>query len=674
MFFLSCFFFNLNFRKLGSFDSVASSLLPFNLWEGNGLVLDSLAEIYPAGQRYSIVRSRHGHAVSLYPIVTPLLATPLYLPWKIAKSAGIVEGLGPWPPILEKYAASAIAAASVAAVFLLLDRLTRRRHALILTAAYALGTSTWTISSQSLWPHGTAELLLALCLLLLLERNPGPLPLTLLGLSAGLLTANRPVAVVFSLAVAALVLRRNGPRAWPFFAASLLVAALWIAYNTTHFESFLGGYGDWRTADGKPIWMASSGLRGFAGLLISNRGLLVFSPFLLLFFAAPRAALAKFPGLGLLLFACLAFLYLCARTPDWAGGYSYGPRFATDALPVLILAMVGPLERLSSLAGKTLFALALAFSIFLQAVGAFCFPGGDSGSEYHGFWNARRSSPVLAFQAGLQTPHFTYVLFPSLGVRTSLPQKGVAAAYAWAAPLPRIWRARESHRIALRVANAGDSRWSSFGGWMGFGAVRLNAFWRSAADGPRHAFPPSDFWFAAHLGPGESTTRRVLIRAPNASGRFQLCVGLSQVFLGAFSGRGVPPLCSETEVHLGALASRGEDAVEWGGGSGPAELAEGESGTYHVSVRNLSEREWPDTVRVSYHWRQSDGPHTLFDGQRTPLPQRVAAGKTVWVDAAVLAEVPPGTYDLEFDLVTDTWFSWIGSPPLVVEVRVRSAR
>lgn len=663
--------FNLNLRKVGAYDTIAASLLPFNILQGRGLVLDKLMEVYGPTMMASVVRSRTGHAISFYPVVTPMLVTPLYLPWVISHHSGSVTDIGHMAPLFEKFAASALVAAAVLAVFLLLERVTTRRIAVTLTAAFAFGTSTWSISSQALWQHGTAELLLALSLLLLAKKELNAFRLISLGITAGLLTANRPVDLFFSIAIAAVVLRRTGLRAWPFGMASAAIAALWIGYNTTHFHSFIGGYGDWRSAEGKPVWMTSGGTEGIFGVLFSNRGLLVFSPFLILFFVAPRAALTKYRGLGVFLLAFLAFLYFSARTPDWAGGYAYGPRLLTDGLPVLVLAITGPLENLRHVAGRIFFWLSLGFSVTLQVIGVFFFPGGDSGNENLGLWNLKNSSPVVAFRAGLQSPHFAYVFFPSLCVRDRLPA-GVAARYEWASPVPPNWRAREMNRVAVKIRNDSSARWSSWGGWLGMGAVRISAYWRGAANGPSYASDESDFWLTASLPPGSSVTRNLSVRAPNVLGRFRLCLELSQINYGRFSDRGIPSIMADIQVEQGPPKPDVLRAVEWAGGEGPQEIHAGGEANYRVGIRNLSNTPWSKAVSVAYHWRRLDGPYALWDGERTQIPEGRSDPEQRQLTARVVANVSPATYHLEFDLLEEgvAWFSHRGSPPLVLEVKV----
>ncbi len=672
VFLVSFLVFNANLRRIGTYDSKAASLIPFSLWEGRGLTMDRYASFFPPPFDVLLIRSASGHRVSFYPVVTPILAAPLYFPWVLARASGRTVDAGAAAEALEKFSASVLTALSVAALFLFLDRITSRRSALLLAGAYAFGTSTWTISSQALWQHGAAELLLAFSLLLLGRERLGPTGLALLGLSAGLLLANRPVDVFFSLAIGFVVLRRFRRQALPFLLAAAAAAGLWLVYNESYFHSALGGYGSRRLADGRPLWMASNGLEGFVGLLASNRGLLWYSPFLLLLLRSPASMTRRLPGGGVFLAAAAAVLYVSARTPDWAGGYCYGPRLATDVLPVLVAALAGPLEALRSRAGKVVLALAILVSVAVQATGALCFPGGDSGNEQHGLWNVKNFSPLRALAAGLRTPDFAALLWPRACVRERLPDDGIGASYRWA-DLPAGWRARETRRVSVEIHNESRARWSSLGDWTGFGAIRIAGSWQGTPDGVAYSFPLGDWWLSSSLPPGATVERSLFVTAPNVSGTLRLCLDLVQIGDGLLSRRGVPPLCRAVTIREGARRGASPFAVEWAGGLGPRRMVSGTEANYRVGVRNLSDRRWGPSVSVSYHWTRYDGHDAVYDGLRTPVRDEPRdRDGPAWVDARVRANVPPGLYALQFDLVDEgkAWASDAGSPAMMLLVTV----
>ena len=114
------------------------------------------------------------HFLSFYPIVTPILITPLYvLPYLILKLASYPidlfhTGFFLIAHIMEKLAASSIASLSVIFVFLSLKELVNGKIAAIVAMIFAFATNTWTISSQGLWQHGLVELLLAMSIYLVL--------------------------------------------------------------------------------------------------------------------------------------------------------------------------------------------------------------------------------------------------------------------------------------------------------------------------------------------------------------------------------------------------------------------------------------------------------------------------------------------------------------------------
>lgn len=290
-----------------------------------------------------------------------------------------------------KVAASVLVALSAALVYLACRRSLRPVPALLLAAAYGLGTCVWSVSSQTLWQHAPAELFLALGaygLLRARDLEAGP---WLAGAGFALATACRPTSAIFAVAAAVWLLAVDRRRGLRLVAAAAPVAIALAAYNAWTFgsplrfgqtvvgpalaESMTGRADQWQTP------LAS----GLAGILVSpSRGLFVFSPFLLA--ALPGAVLAfRRPALAALrplaIAAALATV-VAAKHYDWWGGWTYGYRHVVDLAPVLVLLVVPVVDILApSRLARAALALSLAWSVGLQALGAFAF-------DMEG-WNAR---------------------------------------------------------------------------------------------------------------------------------------------------------------------------------------------------------------------------------------------------------------------------------------------
>ena len=531
---LLCFFvFNANLRFIGSYDSVASSLLPFNLLQGRGLSLDRYGD-YPPDFGYSIVRAPGGRLMSLYPIVTPLLVTPLYLPVAFTRLAP--------PPIerdqeyfrifMERIAASVLASLSVALLYLTIVRFLPGGMAVALSLLYAFGTSTWTIASQALWQHGTAQLLLSLALYLLYVRAKAPATPALLGVLAALIVFNRPADLLFGPMLALIAVGRWRRRSWPFFGAALATGLPFLVYNLRFFGTLSGGYSLFPTNDGIPVHVGQNPFPGFLHLLLSNRGLFLFSPFFLFFLRPVPPAGSTVPRAERLVLAAGVvgvLLFHSSLSTGWWGGYTYGPRYAVDGLPVLIFLLAPHLRSPLGLPSKLLVGVTAAVAIFIQAIGAFCYPGGDSGTAGHGFWTLSKSPPLLALGAGPQHPHFLGFVAPGLPMTGPVPHGDLRARLEWDVPARTSIPAGVRRSVRLEVENGGPIPWSSFGYYDETHSVRLVTRWEMLGGLVAKATPEKRHWLAVRVAPGSRVRRTISVQGPASPGLYRLVLDVVQV-------------------------------------------------------------------------------------------------------------------------------------------------
>jgi hypothetical protein len=426
--------YNLNGRVIASSDTRATRFVPFALLRSGTLRLDPVLDVARTSRRaYWALPARGGGYASLFPVVAPLLVTPLYVPAAIllARQGWPREGLAAAASFMEKLAASCVAALAAGLMYLLLRRRMRPTRALGLTAAFALGTETWMIGSQALWQHGTEELLLIVALLAL----TGPLSaarLALGGAACGLAIAGRPIDALLVAPFALLVPAWAGRRAAWFFLGAAVPLALVLAYNLDTFGLVGGGY-QLFVMKGRRYFEQPMA-RGLLEMLFSpDKGLFFYTPFLLFLPVYLRRALAgttagpgtdppgaaaEPPGApadrartaadqtgtptapaaaagsgrlaairrfladrdraltAALLAGIVAQLVVYSRS-DWRGGTCYGPRYLADLLPLATWMLAPVVESLAALP-LALFRWAVVFSVAVQAVGAFCYPRGAS--------------------------------------------------------------------------------------------------------------------------------------------------------------------------------------------------------------------------------------------------------------------------------------------------------
>ncbi len=404
--------YNANRRAISAGDTYPARYLPFAIWRYHSLLLDPIAPLTAQGRgdtAFWMVPAPGGHTISLYPVVLPVLIAPLYLPAVgTLHLRGWTEGrLDHMARVMEKLSASLVAALSASLLYLLLRRRAAESIALLLTLAYAFGTTTWVISSQALWQHGMAELLVIGALLLLTAPCTVPRALAA-GLLCGLIAGNRPPDVILAAALGAYGLFWAGRRAALLAAGAALPVGLVLLYNLGVTGHLGGGYG----LMGKAAFLQHDLLSGLGGLLFSpTRGLFVFSPFLLFLVLAwrhlPRDRGER--GLTLAMSAGVVLQVLLYAKADWRGGISWGPRFLTDLLPLLLWMLVPVVASLRGL-GRMCFLLAVGAAVVLEAIGAFWYTGASDRAIFavaggphpmRAAWDWRNAPFIASLQHGL---------------------------------------------------------------------------------------------------------------------------------------------------------------------------------------------------------------------------------------------------------------------------------
>lgn len=435
-----------NGREVSSNDTLPARYLPLEILRGRTDLTD--VPFFDAARNAYFVADHEGRLDSAFPIGVAFLAVPVYaLPaWlgRVRTDADL--------DFYAKLAAALLTALGVAAL-----SAARLPHARAAAALMACATPAWTIASQGLWSHtgGTA----AFAATLLFATRGWPFAA---GLCAGVAGAVRPqlLPAVAALGIAAYAFGR--PRSFGdllrFAVASTLPSIPLVARDLVIFGRPFGwfeGYrhaAGWSVHAGLPITDAPSFagrvLEGMAGLLVSpSRGLLFFAPWLLLGLAPRRLGAApEARWLRASAAALLAILVVHTVIARWYGGWTYGPRFLTDAAPFLAVLAIGPLVTLfrsrgALRLGPALAVLLVAASIFAQAVGAFCYEPA--------IWNAKPvpidEDPRRAFDlAGSQVP---------VALESGLARRGFFGheqSYALAIARERAGDLEGARRLALR--------------------------------------------------------------------------------------------------------------------------------------------------------------------------------------------------------------------------------
>ena len=412
-----------NGRPIGAGDTRPTERVAASLVQEGDFDLDEYPEVEPP-----FARMEGGHRLSIYPVLSAVLAAPVFA---VVRQAVALDETG--SALAGKLAAALMAAGAAVVLFRAVARRQPESEAAWTAAVFALGTTVWS-TSQALWQHPAAVLLLATAVLWIVRAEQEPEWAARAGLPLGLAVAARHADVVLAAVLAASIAVR-----WPRRIPALLLwgvpgPLLTMLYHWAYFGSPLRhGFSDAVDRFSEP-WGS-----GHAGLLLSpGKGLLVFTPVAAI---AVAGLVRAWRGgerwlAGTLGAAVLAHWIVMGRWQEWHGGESWGPRMLTGALPLLFLFLPEGRAWLPRLGAGL-----AAASIAVQALGAFAY-------DYR--WERLHQRPAEAASKALWDPLRCPIAFHLRERVLIVALPGIRDGKAFVREHPVVVQGRSGSRITFR--------------------------------------------------------------------------------------------------------------------------------------------------------------------------------------------------------------------------------
>lgn len=385
LFFFCFVIYNLNVRTIGAGDTIPSGFLPFNILTGNSVYFDKLYlflnEHYTAEKLY-FFQKFNDHYISSYPLISGFLTLPLYiLPYLYMSHNNLltINNLLEESSYLEKISASFFTSLSVVVFYFLMFQISKKISiSLIFSLIFAFATQTFSISSQALWQHTSANLFLIISQFSLIKgmQSKNRAPFYIYAFVFAILSfwsrlQFLPYLIILFIALYFLD-RKNTNK---YFMICFFGILAFIIYNLYFYSSILGGY-----AELTKIKPKGDFIKGILGLLFSPaRGTLFYTPFFMFSFLSVNCLglIKVFKEKIFYLQNIIFFIVIITFSAFWGawwGGHTWGNRLLTDiAYQAVILSYLFYKCNKNRII-SAIFILLVGYSIFTQILGVFVFP------------------------------------------------------------------------------------------------------------------------------------------------------------------------------------------------------------------------------------------------------------------------------------------------------------
>ncbi len=331
--------------------SVAVSMVHFR-----SLSLDRFQPLADPGYAVTVV---NGHSYPLFPWAVSLFAVPWVIADDLAHRLGLTEGSvamvrsGHDWGLQVVSMATVVAAATVVVYFIALRVLRlrpparRRRWAVAVALAFALGTPAWSTASRAMWQHGPSMLCIAVGLLCALRAQSGQRGWMGMGAAFAASYAMRPTDSIVIIVMAVWVVVAQRRHLLAVVAGALPPLVILVSVNLAVYHQALSPY----YTGGQSFDVSGTMAVALAGNLVSPaRGLFIFCPLVVLSVVGVvvrwRAGECTAFWKALAVIPVLHWIVISAFK-HWWGGDSYGPRFFTDLVPVFVVLALPAVEVLA---------------------------------------------------------------------------------------------------------------------------------------------------------------------------------------------------------------------------------------------------------------------------------------------------------------------------------------
>lgn len=348
LFFVSIFIFNIVSKS--PIDSASSDprwtlLTAQSLIENGTMRLDKYADLkggytIKKGNRYGYaIEVKNGHLYNFFPFGSSLSSLPFV--WLETQVLDKHMKIHSQNRVVQKRVAAVVAVGIFILLYLIASLYLPTRWSIVVALGFWSATSLSSVLGQGLWSH-TFAILYALfsfyfMLKIVLENRDGYW--VALGVTLFMAYLSRPTFSLLSITVIMfLFFNRKKIVALKTALVVFVLLGLLVLYSLNEFHQFLPSYYMPKRLSSDSFWIAL-----YANTLSPSRGLFVFSSFLLLFFVAFKDSYRMFKENKTLLIIAgwvVVHLTVISKFPHWSGGWCYGPRFMSDALPAIYMLFV----------------------------------------------------------------------------------------------------------------------------------------------------------------------------------------------------------------------------------------------------------------------------------------------------------------------------------------------